>query len=274
MALSQAQWAMAGAGVAIFGGFTAGALLRRRLRRGVDGDVTISQAPGAGGASAVGGAGLGAGIAKAIQSLKSATPAGRLSATIEAFVIASDLLIERYGPSFARGTYGAAVAPQSKFGGPGSEGLFWDKTDRVTAKLVVSSGYYVGPNMLPYSTNARWLWDSDSNRALDKAERLLRNALDLAAEREQSQGDTIQIGNEGVSLGQLAEQWATEQAIGYLVSAVPGGAAVLEIGKALGGPGWNMGITSAQVGGDHGWDQARAVALERAADLIAYAHGS
>ena len=92
---------------------------------------------------------------------------------------------------------------------------------------------------------------------------------------EQQTGSSLSLGGpHNPDLATLAEDYATDQAISYLVSSIPGGGAILAVGQALGGEGWNYGIAQVQhIDSKKYWSDKRAMALTRAADLIAYARG-
>jgi hypothetical protein len=202
-----------------------------------------------------------------------ATPAAKLRRNLETWAVFVDTLIEQYGSDGAQPYQGVIARRVSECPKPVSVGeLLWLFLDY---KAPGFEGCLTPRPLKCGGTIAmEQQWDKDPARVVRLSEQLVGCALYIAAAIEVATGRAVDLGKPGgPSVVQLAESYATDAAVGYLASAVPGGGAVMAVGSALGGPGWNMGKTERRTLPPLSacWEQYRAAALERAAALIAYA---
>jgi len=194
-------------------------------------------------------------------------PAADLKRALEAWAILVDTMLETYGAQ-AADAYRVAVRSPTENANAKTVAVCRDAGLVLFAYRTVPAG--------AAAKERRKAWDASPATVVERAEKMFECALHIGAVLEEHAGTPITLGKPGgPSLGTMIEDYATDAAIGYLVGAVPGGAAVLAIGEALGGPGWNygMGTTSSSEPNDleTNWEAYRAVALEAAADLLAYA---
>lgn len=196
----------------------------------------------------------------------------RLEDALTAWASLSDQLIEVYGPSGAD-AYRVAVQEPVRWkrtkgaGGwtlPSFNllfGLLWEPAD---AFLPLGA-------RPPFSTRAHRMWNESPDTVIERAEDLVSAAIAFGLVLEQQQPGSLLLGGGGdPTLWDLAEDYARQEAIAALTAMVPGGAAVLAVGQALGGEGWDYGQTTVQFE-EFPWDSYRALALERGADLLAFA---
>lgn len=233
-----ATWAAIAAGSAVIVGFGAGALVRRR-RHVLLG--TISYDPRVQ-------------LGKGPRSL---TDAQRLSSVLSSWMVLTDLSHAQWGePS------GSSL--QQFVMGPGD--LLSNVRDLIGAETPKET-----------ADDAIAMWDRDPRAVLAAADALLRERVKQIAAREQQSGEPLDIGGgKSASLIDVAEQYASDAAISYLASTIPG-AGLLTAAAAEAGVTWSFSSGRQDVGAGVQrleWLRYRQIAFRRALDLIEHATGA
>lgn len=205
------------------------------------------------------------------------SPAQRLQAALTAWALVADTSLKRYTAAAAESYQIALLPPTDR---PIGFGIPTIPTDSAKGLLWAVGDYPARPcwdhaiGGVNGSLYARDAWQRDPERVIRRAQGLVSHALTAAALYAQGSRSPL-LGDDdpgGPTAGQLAEDYAREEAISYLVSTIPGGGVALDIGRALGGADWNYGMAERQ---SCDWAtiaaKTRDLAHARAADLVAFA---